>query len=110
VPFATAPDAALFAAIDALRPVAHLVSPNKLHYAHIAAWKRRYPAAVAWASPGVRGRAARQRIAAPFDADLGETSPPAWADAIDQLHFKGSRAVEEVVFLTGPAPRGSSPT
>jgi len=41
-----ASDPALFAAVDALGPVRHLVSPNKLHYAHIAAWKRRYPDAV----------------------------------------------------------------
>ena len=24
-------------------PVAHLVSPNKIHYAYIADWKKRYP-------------------------------------------------------------------
>lgn len=94
-----APDAALFAAIDALGPVRHLVSPNKLHYAHIAAWKRRYPDAVAWASPGVRERAASQKIEAAFDADLGDVPEAAWAADLDQLHFRGSRAIEEVVFL-----------
>jgi len=94
-----APDAALFAAIDALGPVRHLVSPNKLHYAHIAAWKRRYPDAVAWASPGVRERAASQKIEVDFDADLGDVPEPAWAPELDQLHFRGSRAIEEVVFL-----------
>ena len=94
-----APDEGLFAALDALGPVVHLVSPNKLHYAHIAAWKRRYPAAVAWASPGVRERAASQHIDVRFDADLGDMPPAAWAGAIDQLRFKGSRAIEEVVFL-----------
>jgi hypothetical protein len=37
----------------ALGPVRHLVSPNKIHYAHVAAWKAAYPDAVAWASlPG----------------------------------------------------------
>jgi hypothetical protein len=34
-----APDAMLLAAVDALGPVGHLVSPNLLHYAHIASWK-----------------------------------------------------------------------
>ena len=34
-----APDAALFAAIDALGAVRHLVSPNYIHYAHIPAWQ-----------------------------------------------------------------------
>ncbi|BFI97536.1 MAG: DUF4336 domain-containing protein [Rhodanobacter sp.] len=94
-----APDPALFAAIDALGPVRHLLSPNKLHYTHIAAWKRRYPEAVAWASPGVRERAAGQKIQVDFDADLGDAPEPAWAADLDQLHFRGSRAIEEVVFL-----------
>ncbi|WP_426661832.1 DUF4336 domain-containing protein [Rhodanobacter aciditrophus] len=94
-----APDAALFAAIDALGPVRHLVSPNKLHYAHVAAWKRRYPDAVAWASPGVRERAAHQKIHVSFDADLGDRPEPAWAAELDQLRFRGSRVIEEVVFL-----------
>src|SRR3569623_563726 len=70
-----APDAELFADIDALGRVAHLVSPNKLHYAHVAAWKRCYPDAIAWASPGVRERAASQRIAVRFDQDLGDAPP-----------------------------------
>lgn len=94
-----APDDGLFAAIDALGPVRHLVSPNKLHYAHIAAWKRRYPQATAWASPGVRERAASQRIAVDFDADLADAAEPVWAGELDQRHFRGSRAIEEVVFL-----------
>lgn len=95
----TAPGEALFAAVDALGPVRHLVSPNLLHYAHIAAWKRRYPQAVAWASPGVRKRAASQRIEVHFDADLDDAPPPDWADTIDQLRFRGSRVMQEIVFL-----------
>ena len=94
-----APDAALFAAVDALGPVRHLVSPNLLHYAHIAAWKRRYPQATAWASPGVRQRAASQHIEVAFDAELDDAPPSEWADAIDQLRFRGSRVLQEIVFL-----------
>jgi len=94
-----APHAGLFETIDALGPVRHLVSPNMLHYAHIAAWKQRYPDAVAWASPGVRERAAGQRIAVAFDADLDDAPPPDWAETLDQLHFRGSRVLEEIVFL-----------
>jgi hypothetical protein len=94
-----APDETLFAAVDALGPVRHLVSPNLLHYAHIAAWKRRYPQATAWASPGVSRRAAGQHVEVTFDADLGDAPPPAWAEAIDQMLFHGSRAIQEVVFL-----------
>jgi hypothetical protein len=95
----TEPDDDLLAAIDALGPVRHLVSPNKLHYAHIAAWKRAYPKSTAWASPGVRERAASQGIEVSFDADLGDEPDPAWRDDLDQLVFRGSRLMEEVVFF-----------
>lgn len=94
-----APDDGLFAEIDALGAVRHLVSPNRLHYAHMAAWKRRYPDAVAWASPGVRRRAASQNIQVAFDFDLPDAPPDAWAMDIDQLRFRGSRAFEEFVFF-----------
>jgi hypothetical protein len=94
-----APDETLFREIDALGPVRHLVSPNMLHYASIAKWKERYPGAVAWASPGVRKRAAAQCIDVTFDADLADTAPGAWAVDIDQLRFRGSRVLEEFVFF-----------
>lgn len=99
----TAPDDALFASVDALGTVRHLVSPNLLHYTHIAAWKRRYPQALAWASPGVRARAASQHIEVQFDADLGDATPAEWADTIAQLRFRGSRVIEEFVFLHRPS-------
>lgn len=91
-------DESLRPQIDALGPVRHLVSPNKIHYAHIAAWKRAYPGATAWALPGARQRAASQGIEVVFDADLGDGADPAWRDDLDQLIFRGSRFMEEVVF------------
>ena len=95
----TAPDAGLFAALDQLGPVEHLVSPNKLHYAHIAAWKQRYPHAIAWASPGVRERAAEQHAQVAFNEDLKDDPPTAWAEDLDQLRFSGSSTMEEFVFF-----------
>jgi Domain of unknown function (DUF4336) len=95
----TEPDDGLRAEIDALGPVRHLVSPNKIHYAHIATWKRAYPGAKAWASPGVRERAASQRVDVSFDADLGDLPEEAWSEDLDQLVFRGSRFMEEVVFF-----------
>ncbi|MCB9764920.1 MAG: DUF4336 domain-containing protein [Alphaproteobacteria bacterium] len=93
------PDEGLLQAIDALGPVRHLVSPNFIHYAWIGPWKERYPEAVAWASPGVRERAASQKVAVRFDRDLGDAPEPEWAGTLDQLIFRGSRVLEEVVFL-----------
>jgi len=95
----TAPTPELLAEIDALGRVEHLVSPNKLHYASIPAWKARYPQATAWASPRVRERARSQRIDVAFDADLDDAAPAAWKGEIEQLVFRGSRFLEEVVFF-----------
>ena len=95
----TEPDERLRAQIDALGPVKHLISPNKIHYAHIGAWQRAYPEAVAWASPGVRERAASQGVDVAFDAELGNEPAPAWREDLDQLIFRGSRFMEEVVFF-----------
>lgn len=85
--------------IDALGSVRHLISPNKIHYAHIKAWAEAYPEATAWASPGVRERAAEQKIEVIFHANLGNEPPAEWANDLDQLLFQGSRFMEEVVFF-----------
>ncbi len=89
----------LRAEVEKLGPVRHLISPNKIHYAHIAAWKEAFPEAVAWASPGVRERAASQGIEVRFDRDLGEEPEREWAEDVDQLVFRGSRFMDEVVFF-----------
>lgn len=96
-------DDALDRSVRALGPVRHLVSPNRLHYAHIAAWKRAHPDAIAWASPGVRERARSQRIDVAFDRDLADASPPEWPDEIDHVLVAGSRFVEEFVFFHRPS-------
>jgi hypothetical protein len=93
------PDERLLSQVDALGPVKHLVSPNKIHYAHIGAWKRLYPEAVAWASPGARERAASQGVDVAFEAELGDEPDPAWREDLEQLVFRGSRFMEEVVFF-----------
>lgn len=89
----------LKAQIDSLGSLRHLISPNKIHYAHIAAWASAYPEAVTWASPGVRDRAAQQKIEVSFDADLDDAPPRQWGSDLAQLIFRGSRFMEEVVFF-----------
>lgn len=90
---------ALKTEIDAIGSVRHLVSPNKIHYAHINTWAKAYPEATAWASPGVRERATQQKIQVTFNADLTDEPPPQWANEIDQLIVRGSRFMDEVVFF-----------
>ncbi|CAN5900481.1 hypothetical protein BH23ACT11_BH23ACT11_02800 [soil metagenome] len=85
--------------IDALGPVRHLISPNKIHYEHIGVWKQAYPDATTWASPGVRERAKSQGIEVELDADLGDEPELEWREDLDQLVFRGSRFMEEVVFF-----------
>lgn len=89
--------------VNQLGPICHLISPNKAHYAHIQAWKEAYPDAIAWASPGVRDRAAQQNTNVNFDADLTDQSSPAWATELGQTIFQGSRFMDEVVFFHRPS-------
>jgi hypothetical protein len=95
----TEPDEGLRSEVDALGPVRHLVSPNKIHYSHMSAWTRAYPGATAWASPGARERAAARGADVAFDADLGDEPEGAWSEDLDQLLFRGSRFMEEIVFF-----------
>ena len=94
-----APNKGLFTELDALGKVAYLISPNKIHYAYIADWRKRYPHAQAWSSTGVEERAKRQNVKVEFDAPLTDKAPDLWSDEIDQLIFKGSSVIEEVVFF-----------
>lgn len=94
-----APNDGLFATLDTLGPVRHLISPNWLHYAHIRAWHDRYPEAITWASPGVRRRAASRHIDVQFNRDLEDQPPPDWGVDLDQLLFRGSSVHREFVFF-----------
>ena len=89
----------LKAQLDTLGSVRHLISPNKIHYAYISTWAKAYPEATAWASPGVRERAAQQKIEVTFNADLKDKPPPQWDADLDQLIFRGSQFMDEVVFF-----------
>ncbi len=82
-------------AVDALGPLRHIVSPNKLHHLFLQAWTQRWPDAKLYAPPGL----ARRKPELGFDAELGDEPDAAWAAEIDQTIFRGSLAMEEVVFF-----------
>ena len=44
-------------------------------------------------------RAVKQKIPVSFDEKLTDKAPQAWEDQINQLVFKGSAYIEEVVFF-----------
>ncbi len=89
----------LRAELDALGPVRHLIAPNWIHYSYVRDWQQAYPAATAYAAPGVAKRAAKKGLPLTFDSDLGQEAEPSWAGQIDQMIVEGSKVHREAVFL-----------
>ena len=85
--------------VDALGRVAHLVSPNKIHHLYLADWQALYPAARLWGPAS----SIAKRSDLNFQAPLTEQAPMDWAGEIDQFHFTGSPAMDEMVFLHRPS-------
>jgi hypothetical protein len=81
--------------VQAVGPIRHIVSPNKIHHLFLKEWTDRWPDARVYAPPGL----ARKKPELRFDAELGDEPDPAWATDIDQVIFRGSLAMEEVVFF-----------
>jgi hypothetical protein len=96
-PIALTPE--LESAVEALGPVLHVVSPNKIHHLFMQEWSERWPDARLHAPPGLASR----RPDLHFAAELGDQPDPAWADEIDQAIFRGSFAMEEVAFFHRPS-------
>ena len=86
-------------AVDALGPVRHIVSPNKIHHLFLKEWSERWPDAQLHAPPGL----AKRRPDLNFDTSLGDQAHSGWAADIDQAIFHGSFAMEEVVFFHRPS-------
>ena len=85
----------LFDLVNAVGPVRHIVSPNKIHHLFVAQWAQRCPEATVHAPPGL----AQRKPDLHFDRELGDDADPAWRTDIDQVIFHGSLAMEEVVFF-----------
>ncbi len=85
--------------VDNLGPVGHLVSPNKLHHLYLQEWKSAYPEAQLWAPQTT----IHKRPDIEFQEALLDSPPAAWLDDIDQAWFRGSFAMDEIVFLHRPS-------
>jgi len=92
-------DAELRAEVDRLGPVAHLVSPNKLHHLYLAEWRSAYPEAKLW---GPESTARRRRDLA-FAEPLKDSPPAEWGPDFDQAWFRGSRMMDEIAFFHRPS-------
>ncbi|MCP4318175.1 MAG: DUF4336 domain-containing protein [Hyphomicrobiales bacterium] len=73
----------------------HLVSPNKIHHLFLRDWSAAYPAALLW---GPRSTI-RKRKDLTFQEPLENSSPAQWIDEFDQAWFRGSIAMDEIVFF-----------
>ena len=82
-----------------LGPVRHLVSPNKLHHLYLQEWKAAYPEASLWGPQST----IRKRIDLHFREALKDSPPSEWLPDIDQAWFRGSFAMDEIVFLHRPS-------
>ncbi len=88
-------DGALAAEVDGLGPVRHLVAPNKIHHLSLTEWVKRYPEARLHGAP----RLAAKRSDLCFHTELGDEPDPAWRGQVDQVVFRGSLFMDEVVFF-----------
>jgi len=85
--------------VNRLGPVRHLVSPNKLHHLYLREWQAAYPGASLW---GPRSTIRKCPDLA-FRAALEDSPPREWLPDIDQAWFRGSFAMDEIVFLHRPS-------
>lgn len=92
-------DEAGHAEVRALGEVRDIVAPNRLHHLFLDAWAARWPQARLHAAPGL----IRKRPDLTFATELGDLADPAWGGEIDQVVFRGSFAMEEVVFCHRPS-------
>jgi hypothetical protein len=85
--------------VKAIGQVRHIVSPNKIHHLFLQEWAEHWPEARLYAPPGL----ASKKSDLQFHGELGDEPDSAWAKDIDQVVFRGSLALLEVVFFHRPS-------
>ena len=81
--------------VKSLGQVSYLVSPNKIHHLFMSDWIKIFPDAISYSSPGLTEK--RKDIS--FDKNLSDDPEQEWEMEIDQVIFRGSSVMEEVVFF-----------
>lgn len=85
--------------VDALGPVAHLISPNKIHHLYLSVWHQAYPEAKLWGPAST----IRKRKDLPFQSALEDTPPADWQGVFEQAWFRGSFFMDEIAFVHRPS-------
>ena len=85
-------------ALEGLGRIGHLVAPSVGHWMFLRDWQSACPNAITWAVPGLQDRGQVRRSGVRIDAELGDLSPPNWADEIDQVLVRGP-VFKEVCFF-----------
>ncbi|EED31202.1 conserved hypothetical protein [gamma proteobacterium NOR5-3] len=85
--------------VKALGTPKYLITPNKIHHLFWSQWQACYPNTLSFAPPGLT----RKRPDLSFAGELGDSPEPFWTNEVDQLIFKGSRVLDEVVFFHRPS-------
>lgn len=93
------PSVGLIEEINRLGNVVHLVSPNKLHHLFLRDWKSLYPTADVWGPQST----IKKRHDVTFREPLTDTPPIGWQSDLDQAWFRGSLAMDEIVFFHRPS-------
>jgi len=83
--------------ITQLGPVKYLVAATPRHVWRLTAWHELFPEAQLW-TPRVTPFTLKKGTL-PLAGILGDEPPHAWKNDFDQLAFKGSPLIEEVLFL-----------
>lgn len=86
-------------AVEALGPVRHLVSSNKIHHLFLSEWQQRYPDALLWGPAST----IKKRNDLDFQKPLNADAPRHWSKEFEQFHVLGSMAMDEILFLHKPS-------
>ena len=85
--------------IERIGTVAHIVAPGSYHYFHVGSAQNAFPEAQTYICPGIE----QKRPDIEFDWILGDRSPEAWNEEIEQVLVRGSKYIWEVAFYHRPS-------
>lgn len=89
----------LYAALEQVGRVRHLIGPNVGHWSFLQDWQGHCETAVTWGAPGLASRRPVRTSALKLDKILGAEPPTDWSGQIDQVVISGAVGFNEVAFF-----------